>query len=106
MKKLTPSEEDRESLEQVEGLLQPLKAELERKVVLPKRRPGDVFVRSHGQTSRQAALQKMNELQKSIDGWEGKDIGQCCSEVVMGMFKKRFFFLRCLLNSYAYSDST
>lgn len=83
LKKLTPSEEDRESLEQVEGLLQPLRAELERKVILPKRRPGDVFVRSHGQTSRQAALQKMNELQKSIDGWEGKDIGQCCSEVVM-----------------------
>lgn len=25
----------------------------------------------------------MTEVQKSIDGWEGKDIGQCCSEFIL-----------------------
>lgn len=85
LKKLSPSEEDRESLEQAEGLLQPLKSELERicSGTLLKRKPGEAFLRMHGRTSRQAALQKMNELQKSIDGWEGKDIGQCCNEFIM-----------------------
>lgn len=26
----------------------------------------------------------MSELQKSIDGWEGKDIWQSCSEFILG----------------------
>jgi len=34
--------------------------------------------------NRYLALNKMNELQKSIDGWEGKDIGQSCNEYIMG----------------------
>lgn len=30
----------------------------------------------------------MSELQKSIDGWEGKDIWQSCSEFILGKKKK------------------
>lgn len=33
--------------------------------------------------SKQLAIKRMNEIQKSIDGWEGKDIGQCCSEFIL-----------------------
>jgi len=37
-----------------------------------------------GRANRDIAVNKMNELQKSIDGWEGKDIGQSCNEYIMG----------------------
>ncbi|GIY92459.1 son of sevenless homolog 2 [Caerostris extrusa] len=85
LKKLTPSDEDKDSLEQAEGVFQPLKAELERlcNSILPKRKQGEAFSRMYSRSNRQASIQKMNELQRSIDGWEGKDIGQCCNDFVM-----------------------
>ncbi|GLV36874.1 Son of sevenless [Carabus blaptoides fortunei] len=78
--KLSPLAEDRESLEQVEGLLRPLQVELlQTAPALPKK---DVGVRMHGRMRRQAAIEKTNELQKTIDNWESKDIGQCCNEFI------------------------
>lgn len=33
--------------------------------------------------SRQFSMQKMNEIQKNIEGWEGRDISQVCNEFIM-----------------------
>ncbi|UYV82945.1 SOS1 [Cordylochernes scorpioides] len=43
----------------------------------------EVFLRMHRRISRQAASQKMAELQKLIDGWEGKDAWQYGNEFIM-----------------------
>lgn len=51
-------------------------------------------LRFQGRASRELALGKMSELQKSIDGWEGKDIGQSCNEYLMGSY---FLYVTALL---------
>ncbi|XP_060063048.1 son of sevenless homolog 2-like [Ylistrum balloti] len=88
----SPNEEDQESLEQASGLLTFLKAMLERKFSgnLPKKKPWETSLRLQGKTGRQAVVQKMSDLQKSIDGWEGKDIWQSCSEFILeGVLNKQ-----------------
>ncbi|XP_074642925.1 son of sevenless homolog 2-like [Tubulanus polymorphus] len=87
----TENEDDKFSLEQALGLLKATKAGVERKCqgTLPKRRIGETTLRFHGHMGRQTALQKMNELQKSIDGWEGKHIGESCNEfIIEGLLHK------------------
>lgn len=85
---LTESEEGRDSLEQVKGLLWPLQSQLERNIQNSpyaqylKRKLNEISLR-HGRLSRQQMLLKMKELQKSIEGWEGKVITQCCNEFVL-----------------------
>ncbi|XP_054279418.1 protein son of sevenless isoform X2 [Macrosteles quadrilineatus] len=76
---LTPVEEDRESLEQVEGLLRPLQMDLNKTMTnVPKRET----VRTPGRVRRQAALEKTNELQRTIEGWDPKELSQCCNELI------------------------
>ncbi|CAI9720907.1 son of sevenless homolog 1-like [Octopus vulgaris] len=81
----SPNDEDKEFLGQAIGLMVNLKTSVEKKFGnnLGKRRPWETSLRLQGQSGRQAALAKMNELQKSIDGWEGKDIWQSCNEFIM-----------------------
>ncbi|KAK8778665.1 hypothetical protein V5799_019991 [Amblyomma americanum] len=85
LQQMAPSEEDRETLEQAEGLLRRLKAQLTRTCAdkLPRKRPGEASLRMHSRDRRAVALHKMKELQKAVDGWEGRDIGQCCNEYIM-----------------------
>lgn len=33
---------------------------------------------------RQAALFKIHELEKIVENWDSKDLGQCCNEFVRG----------------------
>ncbi|XP_069772694.1 son of sevenless homolog 2 isoform X5 [Narcine bancroftii] len=79
--------EDRECLKQAITTLLNLQCSMERicNKHLPKRRAGEPLPRlyNHQIKSKHLAIKKMNEIQKNIDGWEGKDIGQCCNEFIM-----------------------
>lgn len=48
-------------------------------------RPSEPLYCLYGRTirSKHLAIKRMNEIQKSIDGWEGRDIGQCCSQYIL-----------------------
>uniref|UniRef100_A0A023FCF9 Putative guanine nucleotide exchange factor for ras-like small gtpase n=1 Tax=Triatoma infestans TaxID=30076 RepID=A0A023FCF9_TRIIF len=87
--RLTPLDEDRESLKQVEGVLRPLQVELNSPEVsnLIKR---EMPVRTNARMRRQLALDKKNELQKTTDGWDVKDLGQYCSELIREDFLKKW----------------
>lgn len=83
MHKRTPNIEDSETLEQVQGLLRPLQMELLQSMAsLPKK---DTGLRMQSRARRQAALEKTSELQKTVDGWDQRDVGQCCNEFIRGM---------------------
>ncbi|XP_018566397.1 protein son of sevenless [Anoplophora glabripennis] len=78
---LSPSSEDRETLSQVEGLLKPLQIALGNCV------PAQALQRSAAplpqvRARRQAALIKIHELEKIVENWDSKDLGQCCNEFV------------------------
>lgn len=77
---LSSSQEDRESFEQVKGLLEPLKFELQKQIpLLPK----ESLVRMNSRVRRQQAIEKTRELQTTVEHWD-KDIGQCCNEYIRG----------------------
>lgn len=83
----SPDEADIDSLEQAQSALGPLQAQMERIVHSSgsiARRKEDKFSRVQKRKSgafRSAAV-IMNELQRNIDGWEGRDISQSCTEVM------------------------
>ena len=78
----TPITEDKETLEQVIGILQPIQINLLKIVEkLPKRVSNRQM---QNRARRQAALEKTSELKKTVDGWDQDDIGQCCNEFIRG----------------------
>ncbi|XP_038612099.1 son of sevenless homolog 2 isoform X1 [Tachyglossus aculeatus] len=87
LQECSEEEEDRECLKQAITALLNLQCSMERiyKQHSPRRRPGDPVCRFYNRQirSKHLAIKKMNEIQKNIDGWEGKDIGQCCNEFIM-----------------------
>uniref|UniRef100_A0AAQ5XSI3 Son of sevenless homolog 2 (Drosophila) n=1 Tax=Amphiprion ocellaris TaxID=80972 RepID=A0AAQ5XSI3_AMPOC len=80
-------QDDRECLKQAITALLNLQCSVERIYAKhqPRRKPGEPMYRLYSRQvrSKQLAIKRMNEIQKSIDGWEGKDIGQCCSEFIL-----------------------
>ncbi|XP_058815858.1 protein son of sevenless isoform X2 [Topomyia yanbarensis] len=75
---LSPSQEDKESFEQVQGLLKPLQCELQSIFsLLPK----EYFARVNSRARRQSAIEKTRDLQNSVEHWD-KDVGQCCNEFI------------------------
>ncbi|XP_070577016.1 son of sevenless homolog 2-like [Ptychodera flava] len=85
--KTSPSEDDKERLMEASDLLHStLQLELDRvcRDGLPKRKAGESWLGFNRRlTSRQSSIKKMNEIQKSIDGWEGKNISESCNEFIM-----------------------
>ncbi|ESO85451.1 hypothetical protein LOTGIDRAFT_210797 [Lottia gigantea] len=79
------SEDDQDCLEQANSLLQALKASMERKFGgnVPKRKTWEMSLRLQSRFGRPEVLEKMQEIQRSIEGWEGKAIWQSCSEFIM-----------------------
>ena len=50
-------------------------------------------MRFTGRGERQAALTKMQELIKIVDGWEGKDTVNSCNKFIMGEY-----LMRCVMS--------
>ncbi|XP_045467186.1 protein son of sevenless [Harmonia axyridis] len=75
------SAEDKESLEQVEVMLKPLQMELGR-CVPPSAIPRTSTPLLQMRARRQAALEKIQELERIVENWDSRDIGQCCNEFV------------------------
>uniref|UniRef100_A0A671K9X1 Son of sevenless homolog 1 (Drosophila) n=1 Tax=Sinocyclocheilus anshuiensis TaxID=1608454 RepID=A0A671K9X1_9TELE len=97
-------EEDKECLKQAITALLNLQSSMERicSKSLAKRRLSESACRFYSQQmkGKHLAIKKMNEIQRNIDGWEGKDIGQCCNEFIMegtltrvGAKHERYIFL-------------
>ncbi|MEJ1269372.1 hypothetical protein NN561_000181 [Cricetulus griseus] len=87
LKARSEEQEDKECLNQAITALMNLQGSMDRiyKQHSPRRRPGDSVCLFYNRQlrSKHLAIKKMNEIQKNIDGWEGKDIGQCCNEFIM-----------------------
>ena len=85
---LTNDDNDRETLSQVEGILSPLNTRIVRictRYEMPQKRKhweNSLRFQTHLR-DRKTAVQKMMEIQKRIEGWEGKDLQQCCNELLV-----------------------
>uniref|UniRef100_A0A8C1PPE2 Son of sevenless homolog 2 (Drosophila) n=1 Tax=Cyprinus carpio TaxID=7962 RepID=A0A8C1PPE2_CYPCA len=87
LQECSEDQDDRECLKQAQTALINLQCSIERIYAKhqPRRKQGEPLYRLYNRASRskQAAIKRMNDIQRCIDGWEGRDIGQCCSQFIM-----------------------
>eukprot|EP00794_Sanderia_malayensis_P019911 gene19911-21857_t len=79
----SPNGEDREKLDEALSALPGLQVSLERICTRSSFKPkaeDRIFYQRRIGSVTYTATSKLNEIQKSIDGWEGKDLCQCTSE--------------------------
>lgn len=77
---LSANREDRESFSQVQGLLKPMQCELQRAIATM---PKDVVgVHVQTRTRRQLAIEKVKELQQTVDLWDKDMAGTNCNEFI------------------------
>lgn len=78
---LSPAPEDKEMLTEVEGMLKPLRDELTH-CVPSQSIPRSSATLNQVKTRRSAAIEKIQELERIVENWDSKDLGQCCNEFV------------------------
>ncbi|XP_066255884.1 protein son of sevenless isoform X1 [Euwallacea similis] len=78
---LSPAPEDREMLTEVEGMLKPLQDELTHCVPSQPNPRGSATL-NQVKSRRSAAIEKIQELERIVENWDSKDLGQCCNEFV------------------------
>ncbi|KAL1502670.1 hypothetical protein ABEB36_007783 [Hypothenemus hampei] len=78
---LSPAPEDKEMLTEVEGMLKPLKDELTHCVPPQPNSRGSATL-NQVKTRRSAAIEKIQDLEKIVENWDSKDLGQCCNEFI------------------------
>ncbi|EPQ08778.1 Son of sevenless like protein 2, partial [Myotis brandtii] len=92
LKARSEEQEDRECLNQAITALMNLQGSMDRiyKQYSPRRRPGDPVCPFYNRQlrSKHLAIKKMNEIQKNIDGWEGKDIGHTLDRMLDAVLLK------------------
>ncbi|XP_050310443.1 protein son of sevenless [Anthonomus grandis grandis] len=78
---LSPAPEDKEMLVEVEGMLRPLRDEL--KLCVPSQpTPRGFATLNQVKARRSAAIEKIQELERVVENWDSKDLGQCCNEFI------------------------
>ncbi|KAL4135182.1 hypothetical protein QTP88_006823 [Uroleucon formosanum] len=82
--KLSPSQHDKECLEQAEGMFKPLQLKMISIAnhINLKDNVNEFGLKMNATPRRLLAIKKLQKMQKTIDGWDGKDMGQCCTEFI------------------------
>ncbi|XP_022178820.1 protein son of sevenless-like [Myzus persicae] len=81
---LSPNQHDKECLEQVEGMLKPLQlriTSIANQINLTDN-VKEFGLKITATPRRLIAIEKLQKMEKAIDGWDGKNMGQCCTEFI------------------------
>lgn len=91
---LSEAPEDREILTQVEGLMMGVQNDLV-KCTASQNLVQRNAIAVHPRVRRQVALEKIHELERIVENWDPKDVGQCCNEYIRGRLRFYLFFFVC-----------